>query len=124
MEHWTVSLGILLRDNPYGFLHGIIVFNGGSGNSGLYYKNLNVNGNESTYKTTKFRALHTRSNQLSKEEFQLYQRGDKWLSPREKRNLGAIYERLLSWNNGTGYSFRTNLEAKQKHMSDNDSIFI
>ena len=67
MEHWTVSLGILLRDNPYGFLHGIIVFNGGSGNSGLYYKNLNVNGNESTYKTTKFRALHTRSNQLSKE---------------------------------------------------------
>lgn len=67
------------------------------------------------YKSTEsFRRLQTESNRLSKEEIQLYQRGYKRLSSREKRNLGTIYEGLFSRNNGTGYSFRINLESKQK----------
>ena len=32
----------------------------------------------------------------------------------QKDNLGAIYERLLSRNNGTGYSFRSNLTSEEK----------
>ena len=32
----------------------------------------------------------------------------------QKDNLGAIYERLFSRNNGIGYSFRSNLTSEEK----------
>lgn len=54
---------------------------------------------------------------MSKEEIQLYQRGYKRLSSRERRNLGTIYEGLFSRNNGTGDSFWIDLESKQKGTS-------
>lgn len=36
------------------------------------------------------------------------------MSRMQKDNLGAIYERLFSRNNGTGYSFRSNLTSEEK----------
>ena len=84
---------------------------------GQILKDNKSNKNEKTkeYKPTRsFRALQARSDKLFNKESQLYQRGYKGLSRMQKDNLGAIYERLFSRNNGTGYSFRSNLTSEEK----------
>ncbi len=77
-------------------------------NSFKQFKN-KYNGRE--YETTDdFRRVQEESRRLSEEDVQRYHSSDR--TDEFKRRLGAIHERLLSKNSGTGFTFRTDLTHK------------